>query len=496
MILSRPVLICLVAVVALFVAISAIRSTVSGDERTLTYRIESFNIGLDPAAITDTQSRRIVDMLHAGLLSLDPDGEVSGELAEHWEWTNSDTLRLTLRTGMTFSNGTTVTAEDAAWSLCRLLQPTAPYNWLFSNVKHIEENGAVRCSGISVVDPMTLEIAVNADPDRLIPALASSSAAVIPRGSQPGEYGAMPGAGPFALDRIVLNSRVVLKARAGGPLKPGAPRVVFQLIQDDATAVGLFKAGALDVIEIANPTLYRLLVNSDGTRTFDGRLYGKDVHQVRLLIFNETKIARELGLDSGDIQAWIQGFRANVDLSTLVATFDPLAVELHTSYFPARNVQISSGGGVPLDTAGELVIITENDPYSDAIVAQLPQQVGGTSIDYIGIEKSVLVSRLLKHDFDIAAITLEAMIAHPSYWLSFFAPGSPFTVFGKSLDGIDMSRNDDLSDKVENARIIDTKGNWLLLFQERRWYAFQPHVAGESYLATGLINYATIRITP
>jgi ABC-type transport system substrate-binding protein len=437
-------------------------------------------------------------MLHAKLVSSDPTGVYTGEIAESWTWTAPTTLTVRLRPGLTFSNGEPITAQDAVWSLCRLIKPTIPYYWLFSNVNHTtSEQGSERvtCTGLRARDDTTMEIEVTSDPSRLLPALASSSAAIVPASSTPGEFGAVPGAGPYVVEHIFPNSRVVLKARIGGPLRPHAERVVFQLFQDDATAAALFKAGKLDALEIYNPTLYRLLVDRSGKLTVPGRLVGANVDQVRLLIFNRAAITRALGLTENNTQRWIRSVAGNIDIDAMAQRFEPLAIPMKTSFFPARSVYARTPEREPIPAAhGELLIITENDPYSDTIASMIPQRLNGAIVRYVGLEKAVLVSRLLKKEFDIASITLEAMMAHSAYWLSFFTPGSPFTVFGTPLEGLKEVNVTNLAALKAIAKQIDEGGNWLMLFQERHYFAFQPRIFGETFLATGLINYATIGV--
>lgn len=484
----------LVLSLALFFSTQAARQSHAAAS-TLTFRLESFNINLDPSRIVDNQSRRVIDMLHSKLLSASGESAFKGELASHWSWLQPNILQIHLRNDLTFSNGKRLTAEDVTWSLCRLLQPAAPYRWLFSNVRHTIDPGTeeVTCTGLRVRDDSSVEIEVTSDPTRLLPALASSSAAIIPAKSNPGEFGEVPGAGPYVIERIYPNSRVVLKARMGGPITPAAAQVIFQLVQDDSTAAALFRSGRLDAIEISNPTLLRLLVDKEEKLTTPGRLIGMDAHQVRLLIFNRQAISRSLGLSEDQTRQWIRVATSQINLNNLIEKIAPLAIPIGTSYFPARSIakRPSVDNAIPA-AQGKLLIITENDPFSDAIASAIPRKLARADIDHVGLEKSVLVSRLLKKEFTIASITLEAMMNHSAYWLSFFTPGSPFTVFGDTLDGLKPAEDQNAKAQISNARVIDTRGNWFALFQERHLYAFRPGVSGESFLQTGLINYVTV----
>jgi peptide/nickel transport system substrate-binding protein len=462
---------------------------------TLLLRLESFAIRLDPAFIADTQSRRIIDFLHAKLVRGSPDGRFEGEIAEAWEWAAPSILRVRLRSGLTFSDGKAVTAADAAFSLCRLLQPGAPYSWLVSNILHTTQaNGPTLCPGLRTPDPVTLEIEVPSNPDRLLPALATASASIVPTGSAPGEYGVVPGAGAYVIEEILPGSQVTLRARQGGAMSPGASRVQFTLVQDDSTAAAMWRAGRLDVLEISNPTIYRLLVGSDGRLVLPGRLTDTEVHQIRLLIYNAAMIAQSLGLSREQAAEWVRLQQSRIDVDAVAQRFAPLLIPLRTSFFPARATERRSlrAPDPPPPARGQIVIITENDAFSDAIAAAVAGRIGDTTVTYLGMDKAVLISRLLARQYDIASITLEAVLDHPSYWLSFFSPGSPFNVFGTPIEG--LSQADGPGAIRQDAQLIDQQGNWFVLAQERRLVALQPRVTGETFYPTGLINLATIRL--
>jgi ABC-type transport system substrate-binding protein len=391
-----------------------------------------------------------------------------------------------------------VTSADAAWSICRLVQPTAPTRWLFSNVRHelVDDGEKARCEGIRTDGPHSIEIEIDAEPDRLLPALASTPAAIVPEGSEAGEYGVIPGAGPYEVEYIEPNARVVLNGRQGGPFTPGFREVEFRLVQDDATATALFRAGELDVLEIGNPTLYRLLVE-DGEPRLPGRLLSSPVDQVRLLIFNEAKITDRLGVSESETREWISAFTARIDVEAIAQRFSPLLIPMHTSYFPAYESEPEGMNARHTDNTAKaeprsvgLTIVTENDPFSDSLAAAITREAGIDRIDYIGLEKSVLISRLINREYEIASITLEAQVHHPAYWLSFFRPGSPFTVFGTPIEGLKGPGEPGATD--HNRVLIDEKGNWFVLARERRFVLVQPRIGKLSSHATGLLNYATI----
>lgn len=74
---------------------------------------------LDPCGSTNLIGRRLV---YDSLFVQDPDsGEIVGQLAESWEYVDDCTLKVTLKEGITFSNGEPLTPEDVLYSYERYI---------------------------------------------------------------------------------------------------------------------------------------------------------------------------------------------------------------------------------------------------------------------------------------------------------------------------------------------------------------------------------------
>ncbi|GAB7010709.1 ABC transporter substrate-binding protein [Halorubrum trueperi] len=76
---------------------------------------------LDPQNHTQTYTSNVVLAAYENLLFRDEDGQLYGELVEEWERIEEGRVRLTLREDVPFHDGSTLTPEDAAFSLNRIL---------------------------------------------------------------------------------------------------------------------------------------------------------------------------------------------------------------------------------------------------------------------------------------------------------------------------------------------------------------------------------------
>jgi oligopeptide transport system substrate-binding protein len=78
---------------------------------------------LDPHKVESDVEFNIISDLFEGLVSVSPAGEIQPRLAEKWENKDNTVWTFHLRPGMTWSDGTAITAQDIVWSWQRLVSP-------------------------------------------------------------------------------------------------------------------------------------------------------------------------------------------------------------------------------------------------------------------------------------------------------------------------------------------------------------------------------------
>lgn len=191
----------------------------------------------------------------------DDSGEPLPDLAESWEISDDNlTHTFHLGDGLTFSDGSPLTAEDVAFTLTLLNDPAYAGSVDFSDIviagtDEYREGDADELSGIEVVDDTTIRI----ETERANPlALGVLGGQVISKahygeGYEKGEldylrdlYGDPLGAGPYALDEYVEGQEVRYVANEnyyGG--KPEIERLIFKVISSDSTLQN-FQNGDID----------------------------------------------------------------------------------------------------------------------------------------------------------------------------------------------------------------------------------------------------------
>lgn len=100
---------------------------------------------LDPRAITGSMIGAMLGQLRNGLIEVNADGELIGELAESWEAVSdgADVWRLTIRQGVEFHSGKTLGVEDILYSLNLHLaeDSPSPLKTVLSGISKLERDG-------------------------------------------------------------------------------------------------------------------------------------------------------------------------------------------------------------------------------------------------------------------------------------------------------------------------------------------------------------------
>jgi len=198
---------------------------------TLQVAIDSAPAGLDPHLITAFNSVVIVQgNIYEGLTAIDIDLAVVPGLAESWEVSDDGlTYTFSLREGVTFHDGSAMTAQDVAASIARV-QAEATGSPLASRVSPI--------TAVNVVDDLTVELVLNAP---FAPILTSLSGIAIVPAEFESDVDALQqtpvGTGPFAFADWQPNSYIEL-TRFEDYHQQGKPQldaVRFHFVPESAT---------------------------------------------------------------------------------------------------------------------------------------------------------------------------------------------------------------------------------------------------------------------
>lgn len=219
---------------------------------------------LDPALSTDVPTGRAVAYVFDGLTRFTPEARVEPSLAERWD-ASPDGRRFTfhLRHGITFSDGSPLTARTVIASWRRALDPRTKGGRAeplqpIRGARDFAAGRAGSVSGLSAPDDSTVVVELE-EPLGIFPKLLAMPVAAVTPEHVPANFGEHPiGTGPWKLvewkhDDYLLFARN--ETYWGGA--PKADSLRARIISEPSTAVAEFESGTVDILLVpAGETQY------------------------------------------------------------------------------------------------------------------------------------------------------------------------------------------------------------------------------------------------
>ncbi|MCH9640815.1 MAG: ABC transporter substrate-binding protein [Actinomycetia bacterium] len=212
---------------------------------------------LDPHRTTAYFSFEVLENVFDTLVEPDENLQMQPALAKSWE-VSPDGLTWTfhLRDGVTFHDGTPLTADDVVFSYRRIMD---------ENLANVDKFSAV--TAVEAPDPSTVVIRT----DRPVPNMLTNlggfkgMAIVSRRNVESGQIATHPiGTGPFSFLDQRSGDSITLAANPdywGGP--PGIPGVTFRFISEPSTALSALQAGEIDWTDSIPPQRVAQLEDDD-----------------------------------------------------------------------------------------------------------------------------------------------------------------------------------------------------------------------------------------
>lgn len=208
-------------------------------------------VGLDPHITNATSTRNMLENTYEGLVRFDSSLQVLPALAESWE-TSEDGLAWTfhLRPGVTFHDGSPLTASDVAFSINRIKDPAiaSPRSDDFGVVESID-----------VVDDLTVVFNLTQPYAPLLSKLGNSLNVIVPQHVVEAEgdlQNTVVGTGPFRFVEYLPQTRMVLERNddywrtdeAGNQL-PYLDGIQIIFYPDPTSRTTAIQTGSVDWIE-------------------------------------------------------------------------------------------------------------------------------------------------------------------------------------------------------------------------------------------------------
>jgi ABC-type transport system substrate-binding protein len=200
---------------------------------------------LDPLGMASFSDRNAGLLLYDTLLDIDPKGNVVPNIAERIDASEDVmTFKLTLRSGVKFSDGTPYDAAAVVKNFQRIMDPKNRCRCVsdLSTIASLEATGPLEVV-IKMKSPSAHFPAALAD----VAGMVASPAAVEKYGADFGNYGV--GAGPFKLKEWRRGAQVIFERNPDYWRKPPyLDEVVLRPMPDEQTRYASLKAGNLDIV--------------------------------------------------------------------------------------------------------------------------------------------------------------------------------------------------------------------------------------------------------
>ena len=199
---------------------------------------------LDPQKTSSYFSFEVLENVFDTLVEPDENLEMQPALAESWEVSDDQlTWTFTLRSGVTFHDGSDFTSEDVVYSYDRIIDEQLSNAWKFSSV-----------TDVSAPDDSTVVITVAQPTPNLLSNLGGfKGMAIVEEGNvESGDITTAPvGTGPFSVSEYTAGDHITLTANPdywGGAPELGG--VEYRFISEPATALAALKAGDIDWTDV------------------------------------------------------------------------------------------------------------------------------------------------------------------------------------------------------------------------------------------------------
>jgi peptide/nickel transport system substrate-binding protein len=377
---------------------------------TLTIARPLDSVSLDPHRDTNAPSTWVFGQINETLLTMTPDMKVQPGLASSWRVMSLSRVRLSLRKGIKFHDGTPFNAAAVKFNFDRVFNTTTPGFWA---------SFAGPIKGAEVVDESTVDIVATEPYAPLLISLAAAAGAMVsPTAVQAhgADYGRNPvGTGPFKFVEWKPNEQITLTRN---PDYWGAPalldRVVFRVIPEGLARMVALRTREVDMV--LYPPAEQLatvrgdgdlrLYNATGTRTIMifmnlglAPLDDQRVRHALMMGFNRTEVAarvvQQLGTLATGLMAPNVFGAAAVNLDTAYP-YDPTrarALLQQAGYQPGQNGMMERAGA-PL----VLTMLSSRGRYprdaecAEAFQAQMREI--GVQVDLQAVEFAALVAAM------------------------------------------------------------------------------------------------------
>ncbi len=415
------------ATTAALAAVLAATAVAAQDKDTLVIRLNSDVLSLEPGGSRDANTDTVVHTMFEGLVGYRTDLSVGPALAR--SWTVSDdgkTYTFTLRDGVTFHNGATLTAGQVKWSWDRL---AGGETWKCR--RQFSGRYGLEVTAVEAPDAATVVYHLAQPSSLFLKQLANVQCQVLVMHPDSlgadGTFQTPIGTGPYKLadwkrdDRIALSRHdAYTKSDKPGSAYAGAREAVagkltYLIIPDANSAEAALKTGAIDVLPgVAPDRIEGLKAAGIRIQTAPGLGWSPVLIQTQDPVLSDAKLRRALAhaIDSGQIAEARTGGLADGNPSAVSrssAYFDDAFLRW-PAYDPAKAAAMAKEAGYK----GEEIVLQANKKYTGmydrAVIVHAMLQAAGFNVKLEVMDWATQLDHYLKGTFQMQSFGYSARL--------------------------------------------------------------------------------------
>lgn len=374
-------------------------------------------VSLDPHQSTDARTRSVVFNLYEGLVKPDPDGNLVPAVASDYKISDDATVyTFTLRDGVKFHDGSTVTAEDVKYSIERYAEIQGESS-AFSIFDHVE-----------IPDEKTIEVYLKEGYSEFLPEITFG---IIPASNPDPEKNPI-GTGPFKFVSYTPGQKLEVEKfedyRQEG--LPYLDHVEFKITADADTAFMELQAGTIDILDFLTGAQVKAAGDNceimEGTQNMVQGMFlnhtyeplsNQKVRQAICYAVNKEEINNFLY----DGKSYLIGSHM---VPKLVRYYEPAAENLYP-YDTEKAKELLAEAGYPDGFDLEIIATTASTQYMDAaqIIADQLSRVG-IRATIRPIEWSSWLEEVYHgKQFQATVVGFDGSLA-PNYWMKRYVTGN------------------------------------------------------------------------
>ncbi|MEF9891071.1 ABC transporter substrate-binding protein [Citrobacter sp.] len=256
--------VCLMSINGAAMAANVPAGTILAEKQELVRNNGSEPASLDPHKVESNVEFNLISDMFDGLVAVKSDGSIEPRLAASWENKDNTVWTFHLRPGITWSDGSAITAQDVVWSWQRLVSPqtASPYSSYLGNM-HVANALDIAqgkkdpaALGVKALDDSTLEITLTQPTAAFLAMLAHPSLVPLDKVliGRFGDKWTRPEhfvcSGAYTLSQWVVNERIVAvrNPHYWDDRHTVIDKVTYLPISSESADVNRYKAGEIDIV--------------------------------------------------------------------------------------------------------------------------------------------------------------------------------------------------------------------------------------------------------